>query len=97
MTFLNTVAAVLPVRNWNGAKLAFCGRRIFAHCLPASMKSPEDIGQRPSAGGQDALKPVSIRTTLQEVGVSRGLGCFAAPVAVVQHVRSNVEVTNKHD
>ncbi|KAA6417343.1 MAG: hypothetical protein FRX49_12672 [Trebouxia sp. A1-2] len=72
-------------------------RRTFAHCLPASMKSPEDISERPPARGQDALKPVSVRTMLQEVGLSRGLGCFAAPIAVVHHVRSNVEVTNKHD
>ncbi len=107
MTFLNTIAAVLccavlccavlPLRIWNGAKCAFCNRHIFAYCLPASVKSPEDISQRPSPGGQDALKPVSVRTMLQEVGLSRGLGCFAAPIAVVQHVRSDVEITNKHN
>ncbi len=61
------------------------------------MKPPEDISQGASPRSQNALEPVSVRTMLQEVGLRRGLGCFAAPIAMVQHVRSNVEVTNKHD
>ena len=64
--------------------------------LPVSMKLSVRISERSLARSQHALIPLPVRPVLQELRVCQRLGRFAAPVAVVNHVGSNVEVPNQH-
>lgn len=60
------------------------------------MELPEDISERAATCAESALKPLSVWAVVQELAVCRGLRGLAAPVAVVKHVWSDVEVAHQH-
>ena len=67
------------------------------HLIPVRVKFPKDICQKPFIWCQNVLEPFAVRAVIQELAICHGLGCLVAPVTMVKHVRSNVEVAQQND
>ena len=67
------------------------------HLIPVRVKCPEHVCQKPFIWGQNVLEPFAVRAVVQELTVCQELGRFVAPVTMVKHVWSNVEVAQQYD